>query len=638
LNYQLDDEQKLIAEAIPEGIILGRARAGAGKSSVIKQRVPYILRYRDSQFQRDSRVLLMAFNRRIADELGQYFKATLNDDDQSRVLVKTCHGQATSMVFKYRRQVGIQSDTVEIPKMGALIARIGDWLELDHAELPREPEVVSLAINIDDYAQARGLLIKDAMKGFSESYLLSKHFQGFQDLLDYVLLIRKFRHTRGLLTFGDTLVLANKLPAWCFQKYNFIDVIADEVQDLNYQQRQLVLNYMQFAESFTAMGDAEQAINTWAGADAGIFDIIKDQYPDRTITEAYITKTYRCAEPIIQVANQILAKDLNQEALMTGTGKLGAGVSTYTEGAKDLLAFIEQRLNAGDGYKDIAILYRTRKQTLQLEMELAKARIPYVMVNASFFEQREIQDILAYFHCLYNPALKYDHWRRVVGHVQNLGGWSAETIFHEYKERPFNHIGPDSRTAAANNSLRAEAWEKLKKRILKCHEFTSSPKQLAEYLIDLLWNDWCATDTLEQILDRKELVSGFVDWIANFGPKVNGLEVVDTVTMYEQGHAHKLANADAIRVMTAHSAKGLEWPTVVLWNIGLGMFPLNKQTDIEINEEQRLLYVAVTRAKNCLALISPNESAYNSVPLTHYAQSPSIRITRFIDWSMLDAS
>ena len=634
MTISLNEEQRAAAEADPNGILLVEALAGVGKTRMIRRRVPFLLRWRDTNagFQGKpgggalaamlamsapkSKVLVMAYNKSVATEIDSCFKEELDSDDYKRVSVKTFHGQATSLLYRYKDETPVESSTIEIPKQGHLVQAMADWATSRGHSGMSNAELRGL-LYYDGYARARGISIEDA---FAQGSWAVRQVMGFdvKEVVKWVEDLRKFRYSRGLLTHDDTLPLANGLPSKAFADCRFVDVIADELQDLNFQQRELTYNFLRHAKSFTGTGDPNQTVHAWQGASPEVFNVLRAEYEGkRPVKTCYLQTTYRCSEPVIHVANQILGNDLQAPTRMTGIGNPGAPVQVLTKGGASLVEFLKQRHVSGDAWKDMAVLFRVHKHSGELEQVLAASGIPYVLIGNSFFEHAVVQDILSYMYLFYSPKPDYNYWRRVITHCAGLGSYTAENAWEESLGSPFKPgFVPSS---VRNNPARRAAWDKLQTQVKGIQRHPGRhPAAVVTSLKEMLLPTWVEYYDPEKIEDNLAYVETFWDWVNKFEAHATGFDVISAVDNYDKGNRKTDPDADAVRVQTCHSAKGLEWRSGALWKIGHGTFPQRFNNLVEKAAEDRLLYVGITRFKHAAALVCDDEEAAQTVAITSY--------------------
>lgn len=624
MNNSLNEEQNAAAYAPPKGVLLIKALAGSGKTRVLRYRVPHILSYRDSRFERDSKILVMAFGKDVAAEIKSHFDSSLEGRNRSRVEVRTFHSVAALMIGKFKAHTPLaHCPKFEFVKLSELSQASKDYI-YEHRAVQMDIKNVRILLTLDGYAMSRDIDVSEAMDYMPKEARNSLGMTPIEATA-WIKILKDFRYEKGFLMFDDLLPLANSLPLNCFRALHFSDVMADELQDLNYQQRQLVFNFMKFAKSFTGVGDACQSIFGFAGSDARIFENMLRQYPDANVL--MLRTNYRCSDPILDVANQILERDIKTDMRLTGLNRVGPAPMVYTNGAQGLIQWLRMRQASGERWKDMAVLYRTKAQAPELEMALANAKIPYVLSDLSFFEQAEIHDMLSYFKIMYDPKPDFHEWRRIVGHQEHLGVAFAKEIWSYSHERPFDYR---FRTTPVPHCVRgAEAKKSYGTLTDNVEELVASaadPVKFAMKLKDVLTDFWLRTYSVDFYLleQRMECVSAFISWVASFGEGVTGWDILAAIERYEKGNRYEDPEADAVRVTTAHKSKGREWENVALWNVGQGTFPIKTRSPEEQDEENRLLYVSATRAKRCLAIICANDAAAASSTIAAYCPNTEV--------------
>lgn len=652
MTIPLNAEQRAAAEHPPTGVLLVEALAGTGKTRTIRARIPHILRFRDGQKSfgaapggnalfamlaaaksNASKILVLAYGNAVAAEITHLLDGELPADDRKRVFVKTFHGQALSMIYKFRGYTGLAPGVkIDIVPTWKLLQALADWEPVIEAKLKRGQ--LSGLLGLEAFAHARGMTAEEAYPRVRQNQRQLMAMP-VEDAVVWVPRLREFRLATGLITHDDTLPMANAMPSHCFQSLEFSDVIADELQDLNYQQRRLVFNLMAHATGFTGVGDPLQTVHEWQGSDPLIFKFFQSEYASRQPVTKHLTNNYRCAEPILAIANQVLSRDLASAFQLQGTGKLGPAVELYPTGKVGLIEFLRQREASGEAWKDMAVLYRTHKQAPELEMALAESGIPYILIGNSFFEQPEVMDMLAYFHLLYHPKPEYAYWRRVIDHCPGIGSYTAQAAW----EQLGNPLIDYKRVPASVSSYKLrEAWKVYQERAYQINLQAAWPENVAKVLKEQLLDYWGDRygDNPDKFEDKLEIVNAFLAWIEKFEGRATGLDILLAVEAYEKGNRKKDPDADAVQLLTAHTAKGREWPTVALWNIGEGTFPQRAGTDAERAAENRLMYVALTRAKRALGLISQSLAEAWTANVVHYLPNTQAIAQQMLDLSAFD--
>ena len=601
---ELNTQQQEAVKAPLEGVHLVQALAGSGKTTLLRHRTRYLLRNRDLQGDDKSKILLMAFNKDVAETLKDRLSTDLSSSEFDRLTIRTFHGTAMYMVNRYKSYLPQLQAKINIPKPSHLVTMASDYLSKQKHRLKNSQ--IKVLIGLDGESTNLNKSIKEL---FIDRPLLSRELDlDFGEAEHYIKLLRRFRFNTGNLTFSDLLPLANSLPSNCFEDCNYRDLLVDELQDLNFQQRSLIFKFLPYAEQFTGVGDPRQSIYSFQGCDAGIFDKIVNDNP---LSKVYpLTKNYRCTEQIIGLANKVLTEELNSTETLLGTNTQGEEPVSLI-GAEGLLEWIISKREQNHDWKDIAILFRARSHTPDLEIALATAGIPYTVSNNSFFDQSVVQDIVCYFYLLYHPKPEYGYWRQLVGHFYNMSPEVAEYVWDKTDGYPMTHTISDVPSCLPSN--RAYAWRKMWDTLYKYQDIadTKTPSDLAFQIAKDLYDRWAYMfgddpRTLEYYL---EIAESFCKWTEGYG--VDGFRVLQTIELRESGKAEE---EDSVQVITVHQSKGREWPCVAVWSLSDGLFP-HKGGDPD--EERRLLYVAVTRAQSSLALVGLRDSDKHSTILRY---------------------
>lgn len=600
----LDPEQLELAHAIPDGISLGSAGAGSGKTRTIRHRVPFLLRYRDDEFNTKSKVLVMAFGKDIAQELNTYFDGALVAEDRARVTVRTFHSMAGSLLYKFRSYSKVTAKQIERIKPYHLIQDFTDWASTQHHQRFKSGAAkLLLWIEGESLAKNRPLL---RVIGDNKRLLTERLGMEPAAIAEWVERFAHWRYATGKLTFDDQLPLANALPAWCFKKMEFTDLIADELQDLNHQQRRLVKHFMAYAKSFTGIGDAAQSIFSFSGADEHIFENMRRDYPEARMYPMHTN--YRCTDQILALCNKVLEHDLHLPMRLRGIGRQGPAPLLYTDGAAGLISWLHMRRASGEAWKDIMVLYRTKNDTPALELALTQSGVPYVLRDSSFFEHNVVQDLVCYLKLLYHPKPSWGDWRRTMNHFKGLGEVAAKAVWDATGEKPLSWSGGVPAVVSRYN--RENSWYALWNLLDSLREVRGSVNTVVASLVDVLTPGWesyyadAGPRYLEECLKMAEITR---EWVKAFGPAVTGWDVVKTIELMENGNRQHGEDADAVQVMTIHKSKGLEFNSGAVWNVRDGSLPLT-HSNANPGEERRLGYVAFSRVKTHLAVICPSSA------------------------------
>lgn len=429
-------------------------------------------------------------------------------------------------------------------------------------------------------------------------------------------------------------------------KFHYIHV--DEYQDTNHAQYTLVNLLAGRFRNLCVVGDADQSIYGWRGADMqNILDFEKD-YPDAAVI--LLEQNYRSTKNILSAANQVIENNSNRKPKNLWTeNKEGNKITYYrADNERDETRFIVDRMQEEirsnhRNYGDFAILYRTNAQSRVMEETLLKANIPYKMVGGhKFYDRKEIKDILAYLNVLANPQDSISFERIVNSPKRGIGPGSIEKL------RSFASLHEWPLLEAAQNVDLANIGGKAGQQLGAFGEMIQEVTQMIPYLT--------VTELTKEVLDR----SGYLEDLKiqntlEAQARIENLEEFLTVTQefdkqFEQQNEEdadapeeKLTvflndlalvsdidnleeDASQVTLMTLHAAKGLEFPVVFLIGLEEGVFPLSRalMEESELEEERRLAYVGITRAEEALYLT-------NAFSRTLYGRTQYNRPSRFVE-------
>ena len=429
-------------------------------------------------------------------------------------------------------------------------------------------------------------------------------------------------------------------------KFHYIHV--DEYQDTNHAQYTLVNLLAGRFRNLCVVGDADQSIYGWRGADMqNILDFEKD-YPDAAVI--LLEQNYRSTKNILSAANQVIENNSNRKPKNLWTANKEGNKITYyrADNERDETRFIVDRMQEEirsnhRNYGDFAILYRTNAQSRVMEETLLKANIPYKMVGGhKFYDRKEIKDILAYLNVLANPQDSISFERIVNSPKRGIGPGSIEKL------RSFASLHEWPLLEAAQNVDLANIGGKAGQQLGAFGEMIQEVTQMIPYLT--------VTELTKEVLDR----SGYLEDLKiqntlEAQARIENLEEFLTVTQefdkqFEQQNEEdadapeeKLTvflndlalvsdidnleeDASQVTLMTLHAAKGLEFPVVFLIGLEEGVFPLSRalMEESELEEERRLAYVGITRAEEALYLT-------NAFSRTLYGRTQYNRPSRFVE-------
>ena len=584
---QLNPPQKQ-AVTFGSGPLLILAGAGSGKTRALTFRAAYLTKVRGVD---PARMLLVTFTNKAANEMKQRLSRLLGDI--TLPFCGTFHSFCVKLLRTAGVKIGLDNHFViydEDDSMEAIKKAIKN-LGLDIK--PYKPASFKAAIS-----QAKNELISALEYGsFARGRFAEMTAAIFRE---YDRLLKLY----SALDFDDLLLLAVKLlqrDETTFNQYRqqFEYVLVDEYQDTNKAQYELTKLLTSRWHNLTAVGDFSQSIYSFRGADWRNLMRIKENFPNLTIIN--LEQNYRSTQNILSAANQVIIKNTLHPVLKLWT-KTGAGgkLSIYeARDEKDEADFLVQLIKVTKNYNQFAVLYRTNAQSRSVEEAFIKNGVPYLLVGGvRFYGRKEIKDCLAYLKFLSNPKDTISYER-----LEKLGQRQLQrfTDWHD----------------AHRASLATMTTNQILDQVLK----------LTHYLERFDPKDEADLTRLENI---KELTT-----VARELPHLQ--EFLENVTLVEQSDTPRRAQKDnAVTLMTLHASKGLEFDTVFLIGMEEGLFPHSRSlmSKDELEEERRLCYVGITRAKNKVYFTY-------SLRRLYFGQYSSNNVSRFladIDTNLLELS
>lgn len=607
-TYGLNPQQ---AEAVinTEGPMLIMAGAGSGKTKVLTCRVANLLQ----KGVRPYRILAITFTNKAAAEM--------------RERVNNMSGQAAKDVWLFTFHAFcarfLRMEIDKLPGYG------GNFAIYDTADSQNLIKQILKEMNLDDKRfQPSGILsrISNAKNALQDAAAFARQAGDFyeQKVADIYSRYEQKLQLNNALDFDDLLMISIKLlqeNKEVREKYQdrFDYLLVDEYQDTNHAQYLLTKFLAAKHRNICVVGDADQSIYGWRGADIqNILDFEKD-YPDAKVIK--LEQNYRSTQIILDAANAVIENNTGRKPKNLWTeNKSGADIIYFQAvDERDEARFVIeqlQNLQRTENKKlgDMAILYRTNTQSRIFEEMLIKSGISYNMVGGlKFYERKEIKDIIAYLRVIFNPADSLSLLRIINVPKRGIGDASLAKI-QAYAAANNVSLFEAVSNAAAIDGLSSRFVSKLDDLAGIIFELMNLANEApVEDLIDRVLRDTGYLEELEnertpqaqsRIDNLHELISVAQEFAAS--EEENNLEnflahvaLVSDIDDTELGE-------DAITLMTLHSSKGLEFPVVFLVGMEEGLFPHARtlMDETEIEEERRLCYVGITRAKEKLFLSS----------------------------------
>lgn len=621
-----------------DGPLLLMAGAGSGKTRVLTHRIAYLIEEKEVN---PWNILAITFTNKAAKEMKERVNAILASGGED-VWVSTFHSMCVRILRRDVDFIGYNRNftIIDSSEQLTLMKRILKELNIDPKKYdPRSIlGTISQAKNSlqtpQDFAKMQGSYYEEIAAKCYAAYQKELQYNQCMDFDDLIMnTIRLFEeHPDSLIYYQN--------------KFHYIHV--DEYQDTNHAQYTLVNLLAGRFRNLCVVGDADQSIYGWRGADMqNILDFEKD-YPDAAVI--LLEQNYRSTKNILSAANQVIENNSNRKPKNLWTeNKEGNKITYYrADNERDETRFIVDRMQEEirsnhRNYGDFAILYRTNAQSRVMEETLLKANIPYKMVGGhKFYDRKEIKDILAYLNVLANPQDSISFERIVNSPKRGIGPGSIEKL------RSFASLHEWPLLEAAQNVDLANIGGKAGQQLGAFGEMIQEVTQMIPYLT--------VTELTKEVLDR----SGYLEDLKiqntlEAQARIENLEEFLTVTQefdkqFEQQNEEdadapeeKLTvflndlalvsdidnleeDASQVTLMTLHAAKGLEFPVVFLIGLEEGVFPLSRalMEESELEEERRLAYVGITRAEEALYLT-------NAFSRTLYGRTQYNRPSRFVE-------
>lgn len=629
----MNDKQ---AEAVQttDGPLLIMAGAGSGKTRVLTHRIAYLI---DEKYVNPWNILAITFTNKAAREMRERAIA-LNPATQD-TLIATFHSMCVRILRREADYIGYNRNftIVDPGEQRTLMKRIIKQLNLDTKKWNERSILGTISNAKNDLLDE---IAYEKQAGDMYTQVIAKCYKAYQEEL---------RRSEAM-DFDDLIMMTLRLfdqnkdvLAYYQQRYQYIHV--DEYQDTNHAQYQLVKLLASRFKNICVVGDADQSIYGWRGADMqNILDFEKD-YPQAKVV--LLEENYRSTKKILQAANNVINHNKNRrpKKLWTQNDEGEQIVYHRANNEQEEAVFVASTIDnivreQGKNFKDFAVLYRTNAQSRTIEEALLKSNIPYTMVGGTkFYSRKEIRDVIAYLNILANTSDNISFERIVNEPKRGVGPGTLEKIRSFAYEQNMSLL--DSSSNVMISPLKGKAaqavWDlanliltlRSKLDSLTVTEITENLLDKTGYLEALQ-----VQNTLESQA-RIENIEEFLSVTKNFDDNpeitVEGETGLDRLSRFLNDLA-LIADTDdsatetaEVTLMTLHAAKGLEFPVVFLIGMEEGVFPLSRAIEDadELEEERRLAYVGITRAEQILFLTNANTR-------TLFGKTRYNRPTRFI--------
>jgi DNA helicase II / ATP-dependent DNA helicase PcrA len=631
-NPQLNEPQTWAVQHA-SGPLLVFAGAGSGKTRTITFRIAHLLAGENVP---PYRILAVTFTNKAAGEMRDRIEQLVGHALARDLWVGTFHSVAARLLRRYCDEVGLQQNFViyDESDQKALMTRLLKKMNLSDREFP--PRLILSRIHrrkqeglTPDQAKASANFDATHVTLYAQyqQALLSCNAVDFEDL---ILLMMRLSESRTS-------------PAGEELRSRFDHVLVDEFQDTNSTQYRLVRALSAKSRNLCVVGDDDQSIYRWRGANVGIIRGFKKDFPDAFVVK--LEQNYRSTANIVKAALSIIESATTREPKQLWTEQAPGSrialraVSDERDEAACVVKTVQKRLSERVDPRQIAVFYRVHAQSRVLEEAFRAENLPYQIVGGTrFFDRAEVKDIVAYLRLVDNPTSEADLIRIINVPARGIGKKTVEQVFEE-AARLGTSAWHALTSSATDANAAVPARHKLRQFVDLINEWRAAlsagmgPFQLANRIVDesgyrkyLKEQDNAESDA--RIGNIEEFLGSIAEYeddaaLTDTSPTLTGyLERISLVSAPDT-----MKDVPKVALMTVHAAKGLEFDTVLLTGMENDVFPyrgLDSAELEELDEERRLAYVAVTRAKNQLYI-------YHASQRTLFGQTRYLSRSLFLD-------
>lgn len=607
MNNMLDKLNERQKEAVlaTEGPVLVLAGAGSGKTTVLVNRIAYMI---SEKHIRPWNILAITFTNKAAREMKDRIERLLGDTAKD-MWIGTFHSVCVRILRSCIDLLGYSRDFViyDTADTKTVMKECLRELDIDEKSFPVR-NVLSIISNAkNDLMDAA--TFENVYKSDYRMSIIAKIYYSYQTKL------RK----NNAVDFDDIILNTVKILSEnpdVLSKYQdkFQYILVDEYQDTNNSQYLLINLLAQANRNLCVVGDDDQSIYKFRGANIGNILNFEDDYSD--VQKITLDQNYRSTQNILDAANSVISNNKGRmgKSLWTSNGDgnkvfVYTGTNEYDE-ARYIARQIKKHFDEQGSFSDCAILYRTNAQSRVIEEMLMRESVPYkVLSGLRFYDRKEIKDIIAYLRVVYNPNDDVSLARIINEPKRKIGNATLEKARNIAREKEtslydvISHADdyPEFKTAIKKLLGFSEIIQSLikLKDTVTIEDLTGRILNDTGYMPALVMED--TTESKTRIENLGEFISVITEFEKNeetgntLGEFLENISLVSDIDGYDE-------NEDSAVLMTIHSAKGLEFPIVFLSGLEEGLFPgmRSMESDDDIEEERRLCYVAITRAKEQL--------------------------------------
>ena len=577
IKMSLNDKQRLAVLENSQSLLV-LAGAGTGKTRFLCAKILYLLNLGNAP----NSIVAITFTKKAAKEMNDRVKKYYKGKDIS--FIGTFHSFGVSILRSFGEKINIPSNFI-IADSSDSISIIKRFLRQQNLEPKKASDVYRLISKLKGISELPETFSDNVYEPFNTKVFL-KIWNNYEITL----------RENSMLDFNDligkcVLLLENSPEIKKELNNKYKHILIDEFQDIDNLQSKFIQLLKGSNSNIYAVGDMDQNIYEWRGADASFALDFADTYePSKVFT---LEENYRSTKTIVGAANEVIKRNKMRFPRELKTKKSGGEkISLYINKNAELESYcisqeIEKLVEKGVKYNDIVVLYRNNFQSRILERVFLQENIPYIVVGQKFFERSEIKDICSYIRYICVNKNISDLDRIINTPTRSIGGVSKELIFNKRE---------DDLSPIAEKSYRKfiDIVENLKS-FAKNHTLFEIAKKIIDEVGYIEYIELKKDDAESRILNIKELLS----FLSTF----DGNAIESANTFFEsialQTDQDEITEKDngTVTLMTVHSSKGLEFPYVFISGLEDGLFPsLYEDSENRIESERRLFYVAITRA------------------------------------------
>ena len=607
------NNQQLEAVSYIDSPLLVLAGAGSGKTSVITKKIAYLIQ---NNFYQPNHILAVTFTNKAAKEMKARIKNVLQTENTRGLNISTFHTFGLNILKREVKHLGYNANfsLLDDHDSSSIVNEISSQLFQSSKELNK---IYKHQIALWKYALKR-----------PDDVILQKNESHLGPALEIYKQYQSYLQAYNAIDFDDLIFL----PVLLFKQFPAIlekwqsrvrYLLVDEYQDTNISQYELIKLLVGKRAKFTVVGDDDQSIYAWRGADPQNLMLLEKEFPSLKVIK--LEQNYRSSSRILQCANQLIDNNphLYKKALWSNLAvgdsiRILPSQNEETEANQIVSEIIADKVQTGRNYLDYAVLYRGNHQSFLLEKNLQQYRIPYkISGGASFFSKKEVKDFFAYLRLITTPEDNKAFLRIINIPKRSIGPVTISklTEYAHKRDIPYfmaiNEIGIEQILPEKSlSSLRrfAKLIQNYDKKLM-----VSEPDQYQEILINLVEEIQYLTYLIdenfspEQAEKRYSNVLTVITWIAKMCGEskeetlqqiLNKLLLIDLI-----GQQEDEKEQNSVQLLTLHASKGLEFPSVFLMGLEEGLLPHQQSIDDgQIEEERRLMYVGITRARENLTI------------------------------------